>query len=179
MGEVEGAIKLVTEDTTKYNISICRPSIANRTLHIDFEKVENLLTKLDLKYKPARIWNCDETGLSYVIKSGKIVCQVERKYVYKQSCVDRGATTTLLYRGCASGMSIPPMVIFNCARMKERLAETSMPSLVRLSPSAQATHPTPSVSVVKREKMTQNNDNFCGSCGGLYSNDAKNQNGAE
>ena len=142
MGQVEGAIKLVTEDTTKYKIPVCRPSIANRTQHIDFEKVDYLLTKLDLKYKPARIWDCDETGLTYVIKFVKPVCQIGRKYVYKQSSGDRGTITNLLCRSCASGMSIPPVVIFNCARMNERFAETPMPSLVCLSPSAQATYPT-------------------------------------
>ena len=36
---------------------------------------------------------------------------------------------------CASGMSISPIVIFSCVRMIERLAETYMPSLVRLSPT--------------------------------------------
>ena len=54
------------------------------------------------------------------------------------------------------------------------------PSAQVFPPSGQATQPTPSIFVIKREKMTQNNDDdACGSCGGLYSDDAKNQNGVE
>ena len=103
---------------TPQNLSICRASIANKTLHNDLDKVKNLLTKVDLKDKPAQIWNCDETGLTFVIKNSKTACQVGRKYVYKQSFGDRGATTTLLCCVCASGMSIPPMVILKGVRMK-------------------------------------------------------------
>ena len=43
-------------------------------------------------------------------------------------------TEVLLCCVCASAMSIPPMAIFKGVRMNERLAETPMPSLVRLSP---------------------------------------------
>jgi hypothetical protein len=39
--------------------------MANRTLLNDFyDKVEKLVTELDLKGKPAGLWNCDETGLT-------------------------------------------------------------------------------------------------------------------
>ena len=81
---------------TPQNLSLCRTSIVNITQHTDFDKVESLLTKLDLRDKPAHIWNCDETGLTCVIKYGKTVCHVGRKYIYKQSSDDRGVTTTLL-----------------------------------------------------------------------------------
>jgi hypothetical protein len=40
---------------TPQNLSIRRASTANRILLNDYDKVENLLTKLDLKDKPARI----------------------------------------------------------------------------------------------------------------------------
>jgi len=53
------------------------------------------------------------------------------------------------------------------------------PSAQVFPPSGRVTQPTPSISVIKREKRTENNDDACGSCGGLYSDDAKNQNGAE
>jgi hypothetical protein len=68
------------------------------------------------------------------MKSGKSVSQVGRRYVYKQSFGKKGVTTTLLYCISASGMSIPPMVIFKCVRMYNRLAESPMPSLILLSP---------------------------------------------
>jgi len=45
-------------------------------------------------------------------------------YVYKQSSGDNSVTTTLLCCICASGMSIPPMVIYKGVRKNELLAET-------------------------------------------------------
>jgi len=66
------------------------------------------------------------------------------------------------------------------------------PSAKVFSPSGQAKQPKPSVSVIRghththththtththtphTHTHTQNNDNACGSCGGLYSDDAKN-----
>ncbi|GFG40235.1 hypothetical protein Cfor_09823, partial [Coptotermes formosanus] len=67
--------------------------------------MEKLLTALDLKSKPSRLWNCDETSLTYVMKYGKTVCQISRKYIYKQSSGEKGVTTTLLCCIFASGCS--------------------------------------------------------------------------
>lgn len=120
---------------TQKNLSICRASTTNRTLLNDFyAMVENLLTKLDLKDKPSHIWNWVGTCVTYIITFSNTVCQVGRKYVYKQSSGDKCVTTTLLCCMCASGMSILPMVIFKGVRLNEQLAETSMPSLVCLLP---------------------------------------------
>jgi hypothetical protein len=51
-----------------------------------------------------------------------------------QSFGKKGVTTSLLCCISASGMSILPMVIFKGVRMNDRLAESPMPSLIRLSP---------------------------------------------
>ena len=52
----------------------------NRTLLSDFyDKVENLLTKLDLKDKQTRIQNWDEAGLMYAMKYDKTMCQLGKK----------------------------------------------------------------------------------------------------
>jgi hypothetical protein len=48
----------------------------------------------------------------YAMKYDKTMCQLGRKYVYKESCGEKGVTITLLCCTYASGMSIPPMVIF-------------------------------------------------------------------
>jgi hypothetical protein len=48
----------------------------------------------------------------YAMKYDKIVCQLMRKYVYKQSCGEKVVTTTLVCCTYASGMSIPPLVSF-------------------------------------------------------------------
>lgn len=51
------------------NLSAYRASMANPVIIQDyFQKLDSLLTKLEIKDKPNRIWNVDETGLSYVIK---------------------------------------------------------------------------------------------------------------
>jgi len=74
--------------------------------------MENLLTKLDLKDKQADLRNWDEAGLMYAMKYVKTMYHFGRKYVYKQSSGEKGVTTTLLCCTYASGISIPPMVIF-------------------------------------------------------------------
>ncbi|KAJ4436446.1 hypothetical protein ANN_19079 [Periplaneta americana] len=52
-------------------------AIATRAHLEDFyDKVESLLNSLGIADKPSRLWNCDEMGLSYVLRSGKIVCRV-------------------------------------------------------------------------------------------------------
>ena len=52
----------------------------NRTLIGDFyEKVENLLTQLDIKDKQVHLWNWDEAGLMYAMKYDKTMCQLGRK----------------------------------------------------------------------------------------------------
>jgi hypothetical protein len=120
---------------TPENLSTYRRSTANRTLLNDFhDKEQNLLTEPDLRDEPSCLWNCDETGLTYVMKYGKTVCRVGRKYVSKQRSGEKGVTTTLLCCICASEMSVPPMVIFRGVRINDPLGETPMPSLVRLSP---------------------------------------------
>jgi len=54
-------------------------------------------------------------------------------YVYKQNSGDKGVTTTLLCCICASGMSIPTLVIFKGVR-KNMIGRNPMCSLVHLSP---------------------------------------------
>jgi hypothetical protein len=50
---------------TPQNQAIHRASMANRALIDDlYDKVERVVTELDLKCKPARLWNCVKTGLT-------------------------------------------------------------------------------------------------------------------
>jgi hypothetical protein len=37
-----------------------------------YSKVEKWMSELDLKDKPARLWNYQKTGLTYIMKSGNI-----------------------------------------------------------------------------------------------------------
>ncbi|XP_049813585.1 uncharacterized protein LOC126260304 [Schistocerca nitens] len=119
---------------TPENLSLDCAAMANRPHLNDFyDRIKQLINKLNLGDKPARPWNCDELGLSYVLKSGKVVSQVGKKYIYKQSFGERGTTTTVLCCVSASGMSVPPMVIFKGVRMSDKFCVSSMPSLIHLS----------------------------------------------
>jgi hypothetical protein len=40
------------------------------------------VSKLDLKDKPGRLWNYNETGLTYVLRPGKVVSQVGKKSLF-------------------------------------------------------------------------------------------------
>lgn len=118
------------------NLSAYRASMANPVIIQDyFQKLDSLLIKLEIKDKPNRIWNVDETGLSYVTKPHKVVCQVGKKYVYKRTYGERGQIHTLVGCVSADGSFIPPMVIFKGVRWSDNLKTNCLPnSLTRISP---------------------------------------------
>lgn len=86
-----------------------------------FAKLEALMNKLNIKNMPSRIWNCDETGLSYVVKPSKIVVSVGKRYIYKRAYADRGESHTLLGCICADRSWIPPLIIFKGISWKDNL----------------------------------------------------------
>ncbi|XP_072395761.1 uncharacterized protein [Diabrotica undecimpunctata] len=118
------------------NLSAYRASMANEFMIKDFfSKLNDVLTKLNIKNKPNLIWNCDETGLSYVAKPSKVVTGIGKKYVYKRSYAERGQTQTMLACICADGTWIPPMVIFKGVRWNDTLKNDALPNaLIKLSP---------------------------------------------
>lgn len=74
----------VPEDLAAY-----RASMANLQMLSDFySKLESLMIKLGIKDMHRRIWNRDETGLSYVVKPNKIVTAIGKRYVYKRTYAD-------------------------------------------------------------------------------------------
>ncbi|KAE9523095.1 hypothetical protein AGLY_016501 [Aphis glycines] len=84
---------------------------------------------------PERFWNCDETGLSYVVKPNKVVTAIGKRYVYKRTYADRGETHTLLGCMCANGSWIPPLIIFKDVRWNDSLKSDCLPNcMVKLSP---------------------------------------------
>ncbi|KAK9752186.1 hypothetical protein QE152_g4382 [Popillia japonica] len=94
------------------NLSMNRTNMATREVLDDFySKLKTLAEKLGIDKSADRFWNTDETDLTYVMKSYRVVTLVGKKYVYKQSYGERCITTTVL--GCinAAGASIPPLVL--------------------------------------------------------------------
>lgn len=118
------------------NLAAYRASMGNPEMIQDyFVKLEALMDKLNIKNMPNRIWNCDETGLSYVVKPSKIVTSIGKRYIYKRSYADRGESHTLLGCICADGSWIPPLIIFKGIRWNDNLKSNCLPgTLVKLSP---------------------------------------------
>jgi len=99
------------------NLAAYRASMANSHMISDFySKLYSLMIQLGIKDMPDRLWNCDETGLSYVVKPNKVVTAIGKRYVYKRTYADRGETHTLLGCVCANGAWIPPLIIFKGVR---------------------------------------------------------------
>lgn len=59
-----------------------------------------------------QIYNCDETGVTIVFKPGKVVAELGRRNVYAVSAAEKGWTHTILSYISASGLSLPPMMIY-------------------------------------------------------------------
>ncbi|KAF2883793.1 hypothetical protein ILUMI_22379 [Ignelater luminosus] len=113
------------------NLGMNRANTANRKILNDFYiKLENLATKLRIKNSTDRFWNVDETELTYVMKTNRIVTLIGKKYVYKQSYAERGLATTVLDCLNATGFAVLPL-IFNGIRMVDGLQENSIPGNLR------------------------------------------------
>lgn len=118
------------------NLAAYRASMGNPEIIQDyFLKLEAHMDQLNIKNMPGRLWNCDETGLSYVVKSNKIVTSIGKKFIYKRAYADRGESHTLLGCICADGSWIPPLIIFKGVRWNDNLKSDCLPgTLVKLSP---------------------------------------------
>lgn len=68
------------------NLDAYRASMANSHMINDFySKLDSLMNQLGIKDMPERFWNCDETGLSHVVKPNKVVTDIGKRYVYKRT----------------------------------------------------------------------------------------------
>lgn len=127
----------------RYNLSLrtpeklaaCRAVTANEENISDFyNKLLAVLTNLDIVNKPERVYNCDETGITFVVKPTKIVTQTGKKIIYSRTFAEKGVTQTVLGCCSASGTAVPPLIIFKGVRMVNDLSNGAPPnSIVRLS----------------------------------------------
>ena len=75
--------------------------------------VENLAKVLDTcNLEPQQIFNLDESGLSCVHKSNKVLAQKGKRVVSSTISGERGVTTTIVACCNAVGNYVPPMMIF-------------------------------------------------------------------
>lgn len=82
-------------------------------------------------FRPSRIFNVDETGISTVPnKSSKIIGLKGKKRVGILSSAERGTTTTAVICCNAGGQFIPPLIIFPRARENPDLLNGTPPETV-------------------------------------------------
>lgn len=126
----------------RYNLSLRTPeslsmnraqSATREALNEFYKMVEELYIKLKVQNHPQRIWNLDESGFMFVMKSGKVVALTGKTHVYKQTFGERGTTTTVLPCVNVAGDAIPPMIIFKGKRQDDRLRSAEFPCLIKLS----------------------------------------------
>ena len=68
-------------------------------------------------YSATHIWNCDETGLTTVAKSGTVLGATAMRQIRKVSSGERGKNITALCCISAAGAYIPPLFVFPRKRM--------------------------------------------------------------
>ena len=59
-----------------------------------------------------QVFNIDETGISIVHKLGRVLCEISRKHVYSLTSAEKGKTHTVVSCVSASGIAIPPLMIY-------------------------------------------------------------------
>ena len=103
-------------------VSINRVFGLNRTsINIYFD---NLKTVLDqYQFQPHEIFNCDESGLTCVHKPVKVIAPKGKRCVSSATSAECGQTTTILIGCSASGVYVPPMMIFKRKRNKPELVD--------------------------------------------------------
>ena len=94
-------------------LSYCRALCSNKTVVDDFfAKLGAVYGRLNLLTKPMQVYNADDTGINVVYKPGKVVAMVGRKNVYSIAAGERGKNHTILACVSASGVSLPPLMVF-------------------------------------------------------------------
>ena len=119
------------------SLSTARAIGMNRTqVHKYFELLQSTVNDYELHDKPDLIFNADETGLTLCHQPGQIVSAKGKRNVYAATSGERGINTTVLCCVSASGLYIPPFIIFKGKRSNEMLkCGAPAGSLVTLSPS--------------------------------------------
>ena len=99
----------------------------HEVIEIFFEKLTSLFAKLNLTSRPDCIYNADETGISCVHKPAKVLAKKGSRSVWSLTSGERGRTHAVLACGSASGIVIPPMVIFPCVRLSQNMMTGAPP----------------------------------------------------
>ncbi|XP_051162417.1 uncharacterized protein LOC127282288 [Leptopilina boulardi] len=121
--------KWINNFFARQNLSLRQPEKCSMGRVMGFNKVQmdrffaNLKTLYEkYQFSPDRIFNMDETGLSTVPnKMPKVISQKGKKLVGRVSSAERGQLVTGICCMSASGLFIPPGLIFPRKRMRDDL----------------------------------------------------------
>lgn len=100
------------------------------------ENVDNFFSILKpelekVKSSAARVFNVDETGVTTVQhKSLKIISVKGKREVHKLSSAERGRLVTMVTCMSASGIFVPPLLVFPRKRMKQELLDGAPPGTI-------------------------------------------------
>ena len=107
-------------------LSMSRAKAASQeTLNKYFKELSSLLTKHNLRNKPSRFFNVDETGIATEHSPPKVVCNKESKPQAITSA--RSATVTIIAGGNATGNHILPYYIFPGKRWNDPFLNDAAP----------------------------------------------------
>ena len=87
-----------------------------------FFEFDQFLQKYDVKDKPTRIWNADESGFSLCSKTGKVITIKNARNVYGVTGDSKEQITTLCAAN-AAGNVLPPMHIYSGQRFSKNPME--------------------------------------------------------
>lgn len=98
--------------------SLARATSFNRSnVELFFNNYNDVLDKNGLR--PEDIWNMDESGITTVLKSDKVIARRGTKQVSSITSAERGTLVTFAIAVNAIGNRIPPMLIFLRKRYKD------------------------------------------------------------
>ena len=104
------------------------------SVNLYFDNLKTVLEHHD--FQPHQIFNCDESGLTCVHKPVKVLAPKGKRCVSSATSAERGQTTTILIGYSASGVYVPPMMIFKRKRNKPELVDHAPPgTLSQCSPN--------------------------------------------
>jgi len=120
---------------SKYNFSVRKPEatsigrlMAFKTINIGafFDKLKEI--KLEKHFNASHIFNVDEFGIFRMpTKLPKVISPTGARRVAKIVSAERGKNITVVLEINASGVYVPPILIFTRKRMDKQLIEIAHP----------------------------------------------------
>ncbi|XP_039969680.1 uncharacterized protein LOC120781524 isoform X2 [Bactrocera tryoni] len=106
------------------NTSLYRLTVFKKSAVMEFfDNMQHLLKNNSLS--PCDIYNLDETGITTVLQSPKVISSKGRRTVSQVASVERGSLVTMVGIVNASGNALPPVYVFPRIKYKEHFVNGS------------------------------------------------------